>query len=46
MQAPKYIDLVNDYKNVYEKVDLSQKNVQETKNDIQSMGTFLKKAEK
>ena len=46
MQAPSYIDLVKDYKNVYEKVDLSQKNVQEIKNDIQGLETFLKKAEK
>lgn len=46
MQAPKYGDLVNDYKNVYKKVNLNSSNVQEIKNDIQGLAGFLKKAEK
>jgi hypothetical protein len=46
MLAPRYSDLVNDYKSVYQKVDLNNKNVQEVKNDIQGLAGFLKKAEK
>jgi len=46
MQSPKYGDLLNDYKSVYEKVDMKRGDMQEIRNDIQGLGGFLKKAEK
>ena len=46
MQAPKYNELVSEYKEIYHKINLQSKNTHETKTLIQGFAGFLKKADK
>ena len=46
MQNPKPHELVTEYKNVYKKANLAEKNTNELKANIQGFAGFLKKSEK
>ena len=44
MQVPKAHELVSEYKNVYSRANLGQKNTNQIKADIQGFAGFLKKS--